>query len=85
MAELSYLSRILLLINDFLAAAVLVIAFSLLAFITLQNRRTAIAHALCVLLAGIVVVFGGDVLIGQAQRDSTIAFLLRAQWLGIVS
>jgi hypothetical protein len=85
MAEPSQVTRALLLINDFLSAAVLVIAFSLLAYIALQNRRTAIAQALCVLLAGIVVVFGGDVLIGQAQRESTVQFLLRAQWLGIVS
>lgn len=76
--------NLLLLINDLLAATILVITFALLAYIALQNRQTPIARALCVLLAGVVVVFGGDVLIGQAQRASTVAFLLRSQWLGIV-
>jgi hypothetical protein len=67
-----------------LSAAVLIVAFSLLAYIALQNWHTSIARALCVLLAGVVIVYGGDVLLGQAERDSTIQFLLRAQWLGIV-
>ncbi|HMP39593.1 MAG TPA: histidine kinase N-terminal 7TM domain-containing protein [Roseiflexaceae bacterium] len=62
----------------------LIVAFALLAYIALQNWRSSIARALCVLLFGIVVVFGGDVLISVAQRATTIQFLLRAQWLGIV-
>ena len=70
-------------LNDLLSAAVLIVAFSLLAYIALQNWHTAIARALCVLLAGVVIVAGGDVLLGQAEHDATIQFLLRAQWLGI--
>ena len=84
MERLNQLTIILLQLNDLLAAAVLIVAFSLLAYIALQNWHTSIARALCVLLAGVVIVFGGDVLLGQAERDSTIQFLLRAQWLGIV-
>lgn len=84
MERLPLLTAILLQLNDLLAAAVLIIAFSLLAYIALQNPHNAITRALCVLLAGVVVVSGGDVLLGQAERDSTIQFLLRAQWLGIV-
>ena len=84
MERLDLLTNILLQLNDLLSAAVLIIAFSLLAYIALQNWHTAIARALCVLLAGVVIVYGGDVLLGQAERDSTIQFLLRAQWLGIV-
>jgi hypothetical protein len=48
------------------------------------NRYTPIARALAVLLGSIVVVFGGDVLTQQVQREETLHFLLRAQWLGIV-
>lgn len=70
-------------LNDLLAAGVLIVAFSLLAYIALQNWHTAIARALCVLLAGVVIVFGGDVLLGQAEHEATIQFLLRLQWLGI--
>jgi hypothetical protein len=84
MERLSLLTTILLQLNDLLSAAVLIVAFSLLAYIALQNWHTSIARALCVLLAGVVIVSGGDVLLSQAQRDSTIQFLLRAQWLGIV-
>src|ERR687883_346987 len=84
MERFSLLTVILLQINDLLSAAVLVVAFSLLAYIALQNWHTSIARALCVLLAGVVIVSGGDVLLGQAERDTTIQFLLRAQWLGIV-
>src|SRR5215212_4059034 len=84
MERLPLLTTILLQLNDLLSAAVLIVAFSLLAYIALQNWHTPIARALCVLLAGVVIVSGGDVLIGQAERNSTIQFLLRAQWLGIV-
>src|SRR5262249_51160688 len=84
MERLPLLTTILLQLNDLLSAAVLIVAFSLLAYIALQNWHTPIARALCVLLAGVVIVSGGDVLLGQAERDSTIQFLLRAQWLGIV-
>jgi hypothetical protein len=81
----SPLTNQLLILNDLLAAAVLIVTFALLAYLFLQNRESPIAQSLCVLLGGIVVVFGGDVLIGQIQNEATLAFLLRAQWLGIVS
>ncbi|MBC8075661.1 MAG: hypothetical protein H7Y32_06250 [Chloroflexales bacterium] len=70
-------------LNDLLTAAVLVIAFSLLAYIALHNPRNAMARAVCVLLIGVVIVCGGDVLLQVAQQPRTISFLLRAQWLGI--
>lgn len=84
MKELSLLTNLLLQLDSLLASAVVIVTFSLLAYIALQNWHTAIARALCVLLAGIVIVFGGDVLLGQAQSETTTQFLLRAQWLGIV-
>ncbi|HEU5011385.1 MAG TPA: hypothetical protein VFT66_02500 [Roseiflexaceae bacterium] len=84
MSEFPLLS-LLFAINDLLAAAVVIVAFSLLAYIALQNLRNPLARALCVLLTGVVVVFGGDVLLGvPPQRETTIQFLLRAQWFGIV-
>lgn len=86
MEGLPLLTNILLQINDLLSAVVVIVAFSLLAYIALQNWHTAIARSLCVLLAGVVVVFGGDVLLGVPPTQmATIRFLLRAQWLGIVS
>lgn len=70
-------------INGLLAASVLIVAFSLLAFIALNNWRQDMARALCILLLSVVVVYGGDVLIVRASRLETIQFLLRAQWIGI--
>lgn len=84
MKELSLLTNILLQLDALLSATIVIVTFSLLAYIALQNWQTSIARSLCVLLAGIVIVFGGDVLLGQVQDNRTIQFLLRAQWLGIV-
>ncbi|GAB4447337.1 MAG: histidine kinase N-terminal 7TM domain-containing protein [Chloroflexi bacterium OHK40] len=70
-------------LNQLLSAAVLIITFSLLAYIVLQNWRNDIARALLVLLASVVVVYSGDLLLPLARRPSTTEFLGRAQWLGI--
>jgi MFS family permease len=77
------MTSILIHINELLSAVVLVVAFSLFAYIALHNWRTDPARALCVLLTSIVVVYGGDVLLNRASRPETIQFLLRAQWFGI--
>lgn len=69
--------------NGLLTATVLIVAFSLLTYIALHNWRNSVARALCVLLASVVIVYGGDVLLGRANRPATMQFLLRAQWLGI--
>ena len=71
-------------LNSLITSAVVIVAFSLLAYIALQNLHSPIARALCVLLAGVVIVYGGDVLLAEASRDATTQFLLRAQWVGIV-
>ncbi len=70
-------------LNGLLAASVLIVAFSLLAYIALHNWRNDTARALCMLLVSVVIVYGGDVLLTRASRADTIQFLLRAQWLGI--
>ncbi|NTU81304.1 MAG: hypothetical protein HGA45_18320 [Chloroflexales bacterium] len=70
-------------LNQLLSAAVLIVTFSLLAYIAMQNWRNDIARALLVLLTGVMVVYGGDLLLSRANRSSTIDFLGRAQWLGI--
>jgi hypothetical protein len=79
------LINVLVQINGLLVAAVVILAFSLLAYIALQNWHAEIARALSVLLLGVVIVFGGAVLLNiPPTRDSTTLFILRAQWLGIV-
>lgn len=77
------MSDILLQLNGLLVAIVLIVAFSLCAYIFLHNWRNGTARALCMLLLSVVIVAGGDVLLGRAVRPETIQFLLRAQWLGI--
>ncbi len=69
--------------NQLLSAAVLIVSFSLLAYIPLQNRRSDVARALCVLIAAVVIVYSGDVLMPLASREETLTFLGRVQWLGI--
>lgn len=69
--------------NQLLSAAVLIVSFSLLAYIPLQNRRSDVARALCVLIAAVVIVYSGDVLMPLASRDETLTFLGQFQWLGI--
>lgn len=66
-----------------LAEAVLVVTFSLLFYIASRNWRNSAARATALMLAGVVIVYSGDVLLDKAQRFSTQQFLLRAQWLGI--
>lgn len=70
-------------LNQLLSAAVLIVTFSLLAYIVMQNWRNDIARALLVLLGGVVIVYSGDLLLPLASRSSTMEFLGRAQWLGI--
>lgn len=77
------MTSILLRVNELLVASVLIVTFSLLAYIALQNWRNEVARAFCVLLTSVVIVYGGDVLLARAERAVTTQFLLRAQWLGI--
>ncbi|NTW00177.1 MAG: hypothetical protein HGA19_02600 [Oscillochloris sp.] len=70
-------------LNQLLSAAVLIVTFSLLAYITLQNWRNDLARALCLLLGGVVIVYGGDLLLARANSYATMLFLGRSQWFGI--
>ncbi|NTW97390.1 MAG: hypothetical protein HGB28_02450 [Oscillochloris sp.] len=70
-------------LNQLLSAAVLIVTFSLLTYITLQNWRNDIARALCLLLAGVVVAYGGDLLLVRTSNAATMLFLGRSQWFGI--
>jgi hypothetical protein len=77
------MTDLLLRINELLTAAVLIVTFSLLAYVAFQNWRNDNARALCVLLTSVLIVSGGDILLTRAGRMETTQFLLRAQWLGI--
>ena len=77
------LTDLLLSFHLLLAEAILVVAFSLVFYIASRNWRNGAARATALMLAGVVIVYSGDVLLDRAQRFSTQQFLLRAQWLGI--
>jgi len=70
--------------NIFVSQAILVVTFSLLFYITTRNWHNTVTRATALLLAGVVIVFSGDVLLDKAINPGTRQFLLRAQWLGIV-
>jgi hypothetical protein len=76
------LTELLLDINQIFTSAILIVAFSLLAFV-MRNWRDHVARVFCLLLASVVVVLAGKVLLGQARAPRTVEFLVRAQWLGI--
>ena len=70
--------------NILVSQVILVVTFSLLFYITTRNWRNSVTRATALLLAGVVIVFSGDVLLDKAVRETTRQVLLRAQWLGIV-
>lgn len=78
-----FYTNALLRVNLFVSQAILVVTFSLLFYITTRNWRNMVTRATALLLAGVVIVFSGDVLIDRATQATTREFLLRAQWLGI--
>ncbi len=78
------LTDLLLAFHQLMAQTALIVAFSLLFYVASRNWRNGVARATALMLAGVVVVYGGDVLLDKAQRLTTQQFLLRAQWLGIV-
>ena len=77
------ITQALLSLHLLLAEAILVVVFSLLVYVASRNWRNSVARATVLMLAGVVIVYSGDVLLDKAQRLSTQQFLLRAQWLGI--
>lgn len=76
-------TNILLAANDLTLAAILVVGFSLLAYIALHNWRNAVARSFCLLVGSLIIVLGGAVLLRQARTEATIYVLWRLQWIGI--
>lgn len=70
-------------LNLLVSQVILIVTFSLVFYVASRNWRNTVARATVLLLLGVVIVYGGDVLLDKAQLVSTRSFLLRAQWLGI--
>ncbi len=75
--------NILLAANDVTLAAILVVSFSLLAYIALHNWGNAVGRSFCLLVGSLIIVLGGAVLLRQARTETTINVLWRLQWIGI--
>jgi len=70
-------------INRALAAAILITAFSLLAYVLTHNVFSPVGRAFAALMAFIVAVYVGDVALQGVADAEHVAFWLRFQWLGI--
>ena len=70
-------------LNLILSSAGLIIGFSLLIYILIHNVRSSVARAFCALLTFIIIVYSGDVIIGNVESLDRAAPWLRLQWLGI--
>ena len=61
------ITELLLKLHLLLAEAILVVVFSLLVYVASRNWRNGVARATVLMLAGVVVVYSGDVLLDKAQ------------------
>jgi hypothetical protein len=66
-----------------MSSAVVILAFSLLAYTFVYNFRTAVARRFAILLACVMVVYAGDVALTRAASEASAERWLRFQWLGI--
>ena len=69
--------------NLILAAANVIVAFSLLVYILSHNLRSSVGRAFCALLAFVTVVHAADVVLINVHEPATRFMWLKFQWLGI--
>lgn len=78
-----FLQQSLDLLNETLAAAIVVVAASLLLYNLSRNLRNRVTRTSSAVLACVTIVYVGDVLMALAIQPSTIEALLRFQWIGL--
>ena len=66
--------------NQILSAAILILSFSLFAYVLTFNLHSRVGRAFAALLLGMVIVYAGDVVLPQVDWAES---WLRFQWLGI--
>ncbi|MGQ9594274.1 MAG: histidine kinase N-terminal 7TM domain-containing protein [Anaerolineae bacterium] len=69
--------------NLILSSAIVLTAFSLLAYLLTHNFRSPVARAFCALLTFVSVVYAGDVVVNLLDGNPAALNWLRFQWLGI--
>ncbi|MEJ2209172.1 MAG: histidine kinase N-terminal 7TM domain-containing protein [Anaerolineae bacterium] len=78
-----WVSRGLILVNQVLAATVVLTSFSLFIYLLTYNLHSRVARAFCALLAFVLIVYTGDVILYEVvSRESAIRWL-KFQWIGI--
>jgi hypothetical protein len=73
----------LILVNQVLAATVVLTSFSLLVYLLTHNMRSQVAWAFCALLAFVLIVYAGDVILYEVRTEEATVRWLRFQWIGI--
>lgn len=71
------------LLNETLAAAIVIVAASMLLYNLSRNLRNRVARTSGVVLACVTITYVSDVLVSLGPGPGTIEALLRLQWLGI--
>ncbi|MGC9333636.1 MAG: histidine kinase N-terminal 7TM domain-containing protein [Anaerolineae bacterium] len=71
------------LVNQVLAATVVLTSFSLLIYIVTYNFRSQVARAFCALLAFVLIVYAGDVVLYDVRSQEAAVRWLKFQWVGI--
>ena len=78
-----WLTAGLLLVNQVLAATIVLTTFSLVIYLLTHNFRSAVARAFCALLAFVLVVYMGDVALVEVNSQQAAIHWLKFQWIGI--
>lgn len=73
----------LILVNQVLAATVVLTSFSLLIYLLTHNFGSQVARAFCALLAFVLIVYAGDVVLYNVRTEEAAVRWLRFQWIGI--
>lgn len=81
--DVQFVLKVLSSINLTVASAIVLTAFSLVAYILGHNFRNAVARAFSLLLFFVAVVYCGDVMVANVETPRAIEGWLRFQWLGI--
>jgi hypothetical protein len=71
------------LVNQILAAIVVLTSFSLLIYLITYNVRSRVARAFCALLTFVLIVYAGDVILYEVQTQEAAIRWLKFQWVGI--
>ena len=81
--EASILTNALSFANEILSSAIVLISFSLLAYLLVHNLLSPVARAFCALITCVALVYAGDVGLYNVQTLTGVTFWLKFQWIGI--